>query len=713
MARAPLLVVLKLWMIFVFAGWITLWLLKPTNLWTTKWKAAENKAMSTVFGYYGLNFVVYSFPIIVLAISGLIYMTLQPRQPRSRQVRSCTTTFSNPLVVNSLVGTLSVIEMLVASLFILFLVWTFYARISNDFKKLMPVKSLKLNVWQLKYVRVATRFGLLAEPCLALLFLPILRGLAVFRVLGIQFEVSVRYHVWLGSALIFFATLHGALFIWGLSHHISDEKTGRRYLTGEITLVTGLVMGMTSIPQIRRKMFEMFYYTHHLYIVFIVFFLFHAGDRHFYSVFPGIFLFGLDKFLRIIQSRPETCILSARVFPCKVIELSLPKDPSLKYAPTSVVFMKIPSISKYQWHPFSISSNSSIDDRTMSMIIKCEGEWTSSLYQMIQTELKSNAGPMSCIPIAIEGPYGPAAVDFLRYDSLLLVAGGIGITPFLSILQDIGSAQSSGRYRFPTRIQLIYVVKSSQDVCVLNSISFVILKQSSEKWRLIIKVFVTKEEKSSVTVEELLNDLSKVQTVQFSTECEKYAVHGLESSPWMTAFAGLASVVFLALLICFNRVFVTAEKKGDPSMKLVATSEKKAPKEKTPWWVADLIIVASFVIAITCSTLVAIILRRRKLKNEIPLVSQRQGGLMEASSIETRGAVEEHEIHFGGRPNFEDIFSKFPTETGGSDIGVLVCGPETMKESVASLCQLKSQGIKVGAAKKRPYFSFHSLNFTL
>lgn len=60
-----------------------------------------------------------------------------------------------------------------------------------------------------------------------------------------------------------------------------------------------------------------------------------------------------------------------------------------------------------------------------------------------------------------------------------------------------------------------------------------------------------------------------------------------------------------------------------------------------------------------------------------------------------------------------DIFSKFRNETGGSDIGVLVCGPESIKESVASLCQLKSQGFNVGANKKKPYFSFHSLNFTL
>jgi len=72
---------------------------------------------------------------------------------------------------------------------------------------------------------VATRFGLLSEACLALLLLPILRGLAVFRILGIQFEASVRYHTWVGTAMLLFATIHGAstLLVWGVSHHIQDE----------------------------------------------------------------------------------------------------------------------------------------------------------------------------------------------------------------------------------------------------------------------------------------------------------------------------------------------------------------------------------------------------------------------------------------------------------------------------------------------------------
>ncbi|KAI5329733.1 hypothetical protein L3X38_029130 [Prunus dulcis] len=642
MANSTLLVALKILLILIFAAWVSLWLLKPTQLWTRKWKAAEDKARATVFGYYGLNFAVYTFPPIALAIIGSFYLNLKPRESvRSRKGRKLTAGFSNPLVVNTLLGVLSTLEILAVFLFILFLAWNFYARISNDFKNLKAAKSLMLNSWQLKYLKVATRFGLLAEVCLAFLLFPILRGLALFRLLGIQFEASVRYHIWLGTAMIFFATFHGAstLFVWGVSHYIQEEiwewqKTGRIYLAGEICLVTGLVIWITSLPQIRRKQFEIFYYTHHLYMVFLVFFLFHAGDRHFYMVFPGIFLFGLDKLLRIIQSRPETCILSARIFPSKAIELILPKDPGLKYTPTSIIFVKVPSISKYEWHSFSITSCSRVDENTMSIMIKSEGSWTSSLSHMIQTRQESDGDQTTYIPIAVEGPYGPVSMDYLRYDSLLLVSGGIGITPFLSIIQELASSQKSGINKFLPRMQLIYVVKKSQEICLLNSISPLIFGQPAEKCLLKVKVFVTQEEQSDAT--------------------------------------------------------------------------KNPTKEKTPSWVVDLLIISSFIMALICSIFVALVIRWRRLKKQILPTLQKQSKALEKGSTQASDALEEHEIHFGGRPNFEDIFAKFPDEKGGSDIGVLVCGPETMKESVASVCQKKC-----GAKKQKPNFSFHSLNFTL
>ncbi|KAM3319162.1 ferric reduction oxidase 8, mitochondrial [Capsicum chacoense] len=696
---SPLL--LKLLLFLIFAGWVSLWLLKPTQLWTKSWKLAEKKTANSFLTQSGLNLAVYTFPVIAIAIVGFVYLELKKKEPTSRKGRSSLSVLSNPLVVNKYIGILSGFEILVVSLFIIFLAWTFYARISNDFKKMVPMKSFTLSVWQYKLFRVATRCGLLAEACLALLLLPILRGMSIFQLLGIQFEASVRYHVCLGTAMILFATLHGGgtLLIWGIKHSIGDEmwkwqKTGRIYLAGEITLLTGLVIWITSLPQIRRKRFEIFYYTHHLYIVFLIFFLFHAGDRHFYMVFPGVFLFCFDKILRMIQSRPETYVLSARIFPSRVIELTLPKDPRLKYTPTSVIFLKIPMISSFQWHPFSITSSSNVDQHTMSILIKAEGWWTSTLFNMLHSNPDAEAGEMRFFQVATEGPYGPSSMDFLRYDSLLLVAGGIGVTPFLSILQEIASTRSNKNV-LPLKIQLVYTIKNSQGICLLDPVLRHVF--NAEQRYLQLKVFVTREHQSSRSLREVLNEVSEIQNIQFVNKGPCYAIHGLENLRWMSAFLLVASVVFLAFLIISNHVFIK--------------TDKKSSEPKTATSVVDILLICSFALALISSTLVATMWRWKRLREEIPSFSEKESKAMK--SIEANKGFDQHEIHYGARPNFKDIFSQFANESKGSNVGVFVCGPETMKESVATTCQLPSKAFQNEGQDHKPFFSFHSLNFTL
>jgi ferric-chelate reductase len=209
---------------------------------------------------------------------------------------------------------------------------------------------------------------------------------------------------------------------------------------------------------------------------------------------------------------------------------------------------------------------------------------------------------------------------------------------------EIASAQNSSKYRLPTRMQLIFVVKKSQDICLLNSISSLLQNQSSEGLHLKLKIFVTQEVQANPTARELLSDSSdQLQTVHFSTKCSNHAIYGLESFLCIAALAGFSCIVFLVFLICFNHIFVPSQKKTS-----------KVSKEKTPSSVVDLLLLSSFLIALTCSSLVAIVLRRRRLKNEIPApVSQKPGKAMDR---ETGSSLEEHEIHFGGRPDFHGTF---------------------------------------------------------
>ena len=104
------------------------------------------------------------------------------------------------------------------------------------------------------------------------------------------------------------------------------DKIGVSNLAGEIALVAGLAMWLTTIPRIRRKFFELFFYTHYLYIIFMIFFILHVGISFCGMMLPSFYLFVVDRYLRFLQSRRNVRLLSARVLPCETLELNLGKS---------------------------------------------------------------------------------------------------------------------------------------------------------------------------------------------------------------------------------------------------------------------------------------------------------------------------------------------------------------------------------------------------
>lgn len=88
-------------------------------------------------------------------------------------------------------------------------------------------------------------------------------------------------------------------------------------------------MWITSLGSVRKSNFELFYYTHHLYILFVICLALHVSD-HILSVAVGsLLLFALDRYLRFIQAQKRVGVLSANLLPCGTLELVLAKPPSM------------------------------------------------------------------------------------------------------------------------------------------------------------------------------------------------------------------------------------------------------------------------------------------------------------------------------------------------------------------------------------------------
>jgi len=87
-------------------------------------------------------------------------------------------------------------------------------------------------------------------------------------------------------------------------------------LPGVIALIADIAMWMTSINYVQNNYnFELFFYTHQLYIIFVLFLAFHVGDFIFNTTFIGLFLLTFDQFYNSVShedawaSFPPCCCL--------------------------------------------------------------------------------------------------------------------------------------------------------------------------------------------------------------------------------------------------------------------------------------------------------------------------------------------------------------------------------------------------------------------
>lgn len=103
--------------------------------------------------------------------------------------------------------------------------------------------------------------------------------------------------------------------------------TGVSYLAGIIAFAAGLLMWLTAIAPIRRRWFELFYAIHHLYLVLFTFLVFHVGPRTASYTAGGVFLFFVDRFIRMVQSRHSLSLVATKVYPSGAMELKLRKAP--------------------------------------------------------------------------------------------------------------------------------------------------------------------------------------------------------------------------------------------------------------------------------------------------------------------------------------------------------------------------------------------------
>lgn len=372
---------------------------------------------------------------------------------------------------------------------------------------------------------------------LGLAIIPVSRDSIFQRIFKIPFEQGLVYHRITARILVTLVTTHGFLwFIFGLYNLLSsdgyedwhEKKVIISAITGFLSWICMISASLFALEKIRRKYFELFYITHHLFIGTIIFALFHSlaiyyheenpwkQSRLIYYLIPGGSLYIIDRILRVYKtvSTESRIVVLDNVRPGIT---SIQIGSNLKYYPGQYCFINCPNISRFQWHPYSIASGTT-DDLIFHVKSMGKGTWSDRLNKLARkleddgscTEGNSSFGSLdskfavkfhNVLSLRIDGPYGNNYLGNKKTTQhFYFLAGGIGITPIVSIIKSL--IRDHTKFSEMISIHLLWVVKSADELLWFGSFLQEFNYHSEYgKIKLKYKLFVTGNDKNSGSIE--------------------------------------------------------------------------------------------------------------------------------------------------------------------------------------------------------------------
>ncbi|XP_043932309.1 NADPH oxidase 5 [Protopterus annectens] len=224
-----------------------------------------------------------------------------------------------------------------------------------------------------------------------------LRATWVARVLPL--DQHVLLHQLVGYAIFAFSTVHTFAHTANFVNMVKKNATfqlweyflttrprigwihGTASITGIVLqLLISLILICSSTCVRRSGHFEVFYWTHLCYILFWILLILHCTNFWKWFVVPGC-IFLLEKIVGITMSHiGHLSITEVNLLPSKVTHLVIKRPHFFNYKPGDYIYLNIPIIAKYEWHPFTISSAPEYQEYIW-FHIRSAGQWTNRLYE--------------------------------------------------------------------------------------------------------------------------------------------------------------------------------------------------------------------------------------------------------------------------------------------------------------------------------------------
>ncbi|KAF9512349.1 hypothetical protein BS47DRAFT_1330368 [Hydnum rufescens UP504] len=329
----------------------------------------------------------------------------------------------------------------------------------------------------------------------------------------IPFDSNLTFHMAVAWSIVFFTLVHVVSHMVNFSKlaiSLANPPTASNIITqflvanfttgpgatGWIMTTSLGVMVWFALEKNRRKPnggFEKFWYTHHLFIVLFINWQLHGmfcmikPDRPPYCSYNniGVFwrywlvggvIFVYERILREVRSRHRTYISKVILHPSNIMEVQIKKEKT-KIRAGQYIFLSCPEVSYFQWHPFTLTS--APEEDYISVHIRILGDFTAAFARALGCDVSNEKGnkddssergsvgsqvvapPLHRVlpRVMVDGPFGTASEDFFKFETILLIGAGIGVTPFASILKSIWYRLNrlNGTEK-PTRLSKVYFI---------------------------------------------------------------------------------------------------------------------------------------------------------------------------------------------------------------------------------------------------------------
>ncbi|KAI9668505.1 MAG: hypothetical protein M1829_005322 [Trizodia sp. TS-e1964] len=360
------------------------------------------------------------------------------------------------------------------------------------------------------------------------------RNNPLIALLRVSFDTYNLLHRWIGRLIVLEAVAHtcawttNTVMISGWST-IGVRLTGNKfYMYGAVGVCSMLFILIQSPSPVRHAFYEIFLHLHIFAAFSAMFGVYFHLDTDKLPQTPYIkiviALWAAERLFRILRllyrnfSRNGCTTVTVTALPGEACRLTFNLARPWKFTPGCHVYVYLWRISGYQSHPFSVAWSEDTSSRaldhprksalnvdeekqalepfdfdakvanktSLSIVVSKKTGMTAKLY-----DLASNAPQHTLVlNAAIEGPYG-GHESLHSYGTVVMFAGGVGITHQLSHVRDLVAGYGNGTVA-ARKIVLVWIVRSTEHLEWVRPWMDNVLQMPGRREVLKVMLFVTK-----------------------------------------------------------------------------------------------------------------------------------------------------------------------------------------------------------------------------